>query len=112
MTSSIRGSVDRDWDSGSTRRRRRRRRRAGRCGWRWGPPVALDAAAERAPAAEEEGRGEGKKRRGEEWPVEEPGKGDHRERMRTGEDGSHEAEPEGQKWQAPRAIVPPAGPPA
>ena len=106
----VTSSVDRDWDSGSTRRRRRRRRRAGRCGR--GPPVALDAAAERARAAAEEGGGEGEERRGEQGPVEEPGDGDHRERMRTGEDDGHEAEPDGQKRPASRATVRPAGRPA
>ena len=74
----------------STRRRRRRRRRAGRRGCR--PPVGL-GAAERATAAEEEGRGEGEKRRGEQGPEEEPREGDDRERVRSGEDHRHEAEP-------------------
>jgi hypothetical protein len=106
-------SVDRsahhDWDGlgRSTRcRRRRRRRRAGRGGCR--PPIGL-GAAERATAAEEEGRGEGEKRRGEEGSVEEPREGDDRERVRTSEDDGHEAEPGWQKLPS-RTIVRPAGP--
>ena len=91
----------------STRRRRRRRRRAGRRGCR--PPVGL-GAAERATAAEEEGRGEGEKRHGEEGSEEEPREGDDRERVRSGEDHGHEAEPAWQKLPS-RTIVHAAGPP-
>ena len=107
-------SVDRsahhDWDGLGRSTRCRCRGRAGRRGRGRRPPVRL-GATERATAAEEEGRDEGEKRRGEEGPEEEPREGDDRERVRTGEEDGHEAEPEWQKLPS-RTIVRQASPPA